>query len=704
MSFVTVTFSVSETLAYDGGSASQSSLSGGDSLSTGTDTYGGGDASSVSLPTLSGGVSTLNYTMGLSGGAADTTFTDAIVGGNAASTSAPMDSGDLTVSTRRLVPAIADALAAQGIDPASINTVVWPAYGASRWATVRVLMDRDAVDGPTGLKALLSTGGVDGGPEIYAKVHFAGRTFPQMVPGKIVPVVLSAATSLYVVEFHCRRWLWRHVKAIPSATFDSVDASRGYNTAGLSRGRYRRRTLTGDAKWDFDDIVSRVLAGDPDNGYPALTTSTDTILAALGGSLLTTKTLLTDSSADDTAPGLIDRVLARCGQVLYFGPNVDEDGYDIRIEDITTGEARAASFMDAHNADLLAGGCEGFVDATVSGTVAAKAVGSIDGVTRDCPRKVRVHFPYALTDQSDEALAEGRTGSFPYSSSSHFSIADGKSMSVPSWDSDVGRPFADEMRMPERYHVRCEVPVSTKDRANSSSSDLVEDADDTGSEIATSVAQIYYGRFWAGACDIWFRDAQQLSKSTTWTGAQWWEWQFRQDGQGFDFPVTRVRGERDCELFGYKPLEAPEPVLGFGTVSAWTGSDGAVRVVGHVVGPIPVMLRIKSYAAIPGKDYQWEYTCAILQRDDSETDGWVEGQTVVARNTVEKKNTTSYAGPGYKLPLSTAPGFEPLPIGVDRDGAFTETDVPGFLVEDRTYTGGRKAYFGLSNAIDGDCP
>lgn len=703
MSFFGITVSGTPRLAYDGGTASQSGYDGGTASSTGTDGLSGGSASSSSLPVVSGGVSTFPFAEGLSGGSASSTGSDVIDGG-AAYLYGFSDTGETTISTLTLVPEVADALAAQGIDPASVNSVVWPAYGASRWATARLLMSRAAVDGVGGLKSLLDNGGVENGPEVFLKVHFGSRTFPQMVPGKIIPVLVNAKTAIYVVELHCRRWLWRHVKAIPSATFEAVDASRGYNTVGLSRGRFRRHTLTGDAKWDFADIVERVLAGDPDNGYPALMLSTDTLLTSLGGSLLTTKTLLADTSADDTAPGLIDRVLARCGQVLYFAPNASEDAYDIRIEDITTGEARAASFLDSMNTELLAGGCEGFVEAEVSGDVASNAVGSVDGATRDCPRKVRVHFPYALTDQTDEALAEGRTGSFPYSSSSHQSIADGKSMSVPSWDSDVGRPFTDESRMPERYHVRCEVPINTFDRQGTSTSDLVEDTDDDGATVAASVAQIYYGRFWAGACDLWLRDAVQLTSDVTWAGAQWWVWQLRQDGDGYAWPVTHIHGERDCELFGYTPSEGPEEVLGFGTVSAWRGSDNAIRVVGHVVGPIPVMLRIKSYSAIPAKDYQWSYSCVILQRDDSAVDGWSEGQTVTAYNTVERKNTTSYAGPGYALPLSAAPAMEPLPIGVDRNGAFTETDVPGHLVEDRSYTGGRKAYFALSNAIDGDCP
>ena len=691
----------------------KSQLSGGTASSTGSDAYQGGSASTAFTNTLRGGSATadaLTYDGGTastsygsqsSGGAASTAFTDALQGGSAV---AQVSFDDATIACRTLVPEIAAALSAQGIDPSKINSVEWPVYGASRWATATLLMDKAAVDGAGGLKGSLWDGGA-GGPKIYCSLNFGEHTLPQMVLGKAIPVVVSAATSLYVVELHCRRWLWRHYKPIPPYAFEALAIARGYNLAGISRGRRRTRTLTGGDQWIATNIVSRVVAGDATNGYPALSNSTDTVLSPLSGLHITGGDLLVDISGDDSAPGLIDKVLAKSGGVFMFVPNSFANGYEMRIEAIDTGEARAATYFDENVDEIIAGGAEGFILASLTNTgVAANAVGNVEGVICDCPKKVRVWFPFATTDQSDEVMAETDPyGTAGATATGTGSVLDGKQGTNPAWDSDEGNPFGASYNnyRPALYHVNCDVPIVTFSRDTTSTSDLLYAA----ATIAGYVSDIFYGRYLAGCCDVWFRGFRAFDSDSVWSGAQWWTWQLRQDGGGFDFPVTHVYGTRDSDLFGYQAMNGPEKVSGFGTVQAWKSGDNSVHVVGNQLGPIPVMLRIKSASATD--TYLWVYSAKILQRDDSLTvgnvTGWVEGQSVTAYNTVERLNSADFAGPSVALPLTSAPNMQPLAISYDRNGDHTDIDVIGFLVEDRQYAAQRYAYFSLDNTVDGSC-
>ena len=243
------------------------------------------------------------------------------------------------------------------------------------------------------------------------------------------------------------------------------------------------------------------------------------------------------------------------------------------------------------------------------------------------------------------------------------------------------------------------MPLVTFSRDSSSDADLLN-----GTPLATVagyVAEVFYARWLAGCCDIWFRDAIRPLSATVWAGGLWWELSVSADKNGEEWPVTHVWGHRDDHLFGYQPFDGPEPVLGLGTCSAYMSGDGGVRVVGHQIGPVPVMLRIKSSSS--DGDNKWTYSAKILQRDDAESGGWVEGRTVTARNTVERNNSTTFGGPSWLLPVDVTGTWNLLPIGTDRDGTHHDVDVIGFLVEERDYADERLAYFSLTNLVDGGC-
>ena len=613
----------------------------------------------------------------------------------------------VTLQTLTPTDEINDALAVAGLDPARVNTVLWPAYGASRFATAVVLMARDAVEDDTdGLQGIATDGSITGGKRLYVTLNYNGRSFTQMIVGRCVPVLVGVNTSIYWVELHCRRWLWRHLRPRGSKAYESVDGQTGYNMTGLSRGRFRRRSLSSDAMWNCDDIVTRELAGDATNGHPALAVSTDQTLSLLAGLYVEGSSLAVDISPDDSVAALIDRVLAKSGGVLSFVPSVTGGKqYDLRIESIDTGEARAATFIETYEDEILAGGMEGpVVDRPTTSGAGSFAVGGALNAIKDCPLAVRVYFPLAKTDQTDDVIGEyavlGVTPDGGASSTDH-SILDNKFATRTSWDSSSGDPYDaayDDIR-PVLHHIRADIPLVTFGRDLSSASDLLNGT--PLSAIAGYAAEVFYARWLAGCCDIWLRDTVPLTAANVWAGGLWWEYSLREDQYGNTCPVTHIWGDRDDNLFGYQPFEGPEPVVGLGTCSAYRAADGGVRVIGHQIGHVPVMIRIKD--ATGDGDNKWVYEAVLLQRDDAASGGWVEGATITAYNTVERNNSSSFAGPSWKLALAVPGTWNILPIGEDRDGTHQDVDTIAYLVEDRKYADERFAYFSLTNIIDGEC-
>jgi hypothetical protein len=585
-------------------------------------------------------------------------------------------------------------LSAQGIDPSVVNTVRWPAYGATRWATATVMMHSTALDTAVGL---CWNGGVAGHPTVFVGLSFGGLLFPQMTFGRTIPIVSTdASKAVFLVELHCRRWLWRNIRPRPPGGMSEVEVLRGYNVSRYSRDRTVARTLNGGSVWTPRQVVERVLLGEASQGFPPLQLSTDTYLGVVGSS---TGLPLEDSTIPgfdfdgvDSAPGLIDATLKKSGAALLFVPGAAVGTCDIAIHPIATGEARCASYITSNGSELVAGGMETFTDSSLTSgwsSGAKRYAYANSGIVRkDCPQKIRVYFPYTLSDNADPAT-------FP---SGGMSACDTKFATLPSWETNAGRPFttsADPLS-PERYAILDDYPLTTKRSAENLTTDLID-----GTERANRAEQVsycYYARFKAGACDAWFRGARPLTAAVAWTGGLWWEWQIRRPDDLLPY-ATHVYGFRNDDLFGFEPLEGENPIRGFGSVTAFRGPDGRFRVIGNLVGHVPAMIRIKGSTVVSTN--VWSYSAKVLQRDGT---GWSEWADITARNAVERNNTAIFAGPSVKLPLTSAPDFLPLPIGTDRDGLHTDIDVPAFIVEDRTLANDPIAVFGLPNTVDGDCP
>lgn len=598
-------------------------------------------------------------------------------------------------SVRSVEPAIAAVMASQGIQADRINTIRWPAVGASRWSTATVLMHSDDLET---LASIQYDGGVAAGPYLYVDLLYHTLTFPQMIVGRVTPILATDATkSLFLVELHDRRWQWRNWRPRGPRATDGIDSVMGYNMLSHARGRVIERTTNSGTLWTPKGIVERVLAGDPTNGIPALQLSTDVYLGEIG---TVSGIPLTDTSrpgydfdTDDNAGAFIDRVMAKSGAVFVFVPSVTEGKtYDIALHDVGSGEGRAVDFLDDYGDHLCGGGLETVVDTSlVSGwTTGAKrnAYANRDLVRRDCPDKVRVYFPFALAAHDTPGLHDGE-------SCEH----DMKFAARASWDSDSGRPSAwtvPDANAPDLYHIVDDWPMVTERSGESTSGDIYDAL--TLENRAEQVAICYYQRFSAGCCDMWLRGSIPLNSDTVWSGAQVWTFELRDAADEMPF-VTHVEGDRNSPLFGWMP-NVSSPVRGLGGVTAFRGPDGSLRVVGNVVGHIPILIRLKSATPIDGADNRWEYAAKILQRDGTD---WAEWADITAFNSVERNNTATFVGPSTKLPLAVGGTWAALPIGEDRDGGWHDVDYPAFLVEDRTLAEDPIAIFGDGNMIDGEC-
>jgi len=599
-----------------------------------------------------------------------------------------------------MTPEIADVMRSQGLDPSAVNRLVWPAFGASRYATCTLLMHTNDVET---LATIPYDGDVSLGPKVYVDLIYGTQTFPQMVLGRTVPLLASEASkALFLVEIHCRRYLWRQVRARASTAVDAIDRGHGYNIRSVSRGRFVARTLNGGTPWTPKQIVERVLAGDAANGLPALQLSTDNYISSVVGSdtgypIEDTSRPGVDFHAADSAPGLIDSALAKAGCVLAFVPSTTSGKtYDIAIHQIGSGEARGVTFLTTYGPELIAGGLETVVDTTlVSGwTTGAKqwAKANRDILRRDCPDKVRVYFPFSLADNAESGV---------FAASGDQSVLDGKIGTIPTWDTATGRPFATppDANSPKLYHIIDDWPLVTKRSGSGTSGDIYDST--TMQNRAEQVGICYFARYECGAADMWLRGWVPITAANLWTGGQVWTYEVRDADDPMPV-VTHIEGDRNSDLFGFRAMTEPNPIRGVGGCTAFRGPDGRLVVIGNVIGHVPVLIRIKSVAATISTN-RWRYSAVILQRDSAAADGWSEWATIDAYNTIENHNSATFAGPSYKLPLVTAPGMLPLPIGRDRDNAFTEQETIAYIVEDRTLSENPVAKFSIPNGIDGPC-
>ena len=234
------------------------------------------------------------------------------------------------------------------------------------------------------------------------------------------------------------------------------------------------------------------------------------------------------------------------------------------------------------------------------------------------------------------------------------------------------------------------------------------------SDIYWSMANRINAKYKSGVCDLWLRS--WIMPEIPWPGANWIELRLQLDGKGFPFPVTHLYGDIDDPLLGPVPDDGTLDIEPSGMVQTWRGEDGRQRI--HVGMPfgIPCLIRIVGNESIG--DNAWKYTAKIVFRNEVlEPAGYHGGLRefnvtspqpeleIIAYNLCEAANSSSFAGPGYKIPL-VQDGFNVLPIGEDRDGVLHDVIVQAMLYMDHSGLGldnKIQAYFSMHNAIDGEC-
>ena len=222
---------------------------------------------------------------------------------------------------------------------------------------------------------------------------------------------------------------------------------------------------------------------------------------------------------------------------------------------------------------------------------------------------------------------------------------------------------------------------------------------------------------------------------TIWSGGSWMELRLQTDRKGFGFPTTRIYGELEDPLFCPQADDRPLEIKTSGIAKSWRASDGKINI--HVPQPfgIPCLIKIVANDGPFNTGVKaWSYLAKIVFKGRSfdattgqypapPTDSTWPGQlkdfekiedswadlTIVAYNLAELANTSSFAAPGYKMPLDQA-GFDILPIGKDRDGNQNEVIVQAHLYMSDGFDSNSTnpadmpvAYFCLANAIDGAC-
>ena len=242
-------------------------------------------------------------------------------------------------------------------------------------------------------------------------------------------------------------------------------------------------------------------------------------------------------------------------------------------------------------------------------------------------------------------------------------------------------------------------------------------------------------------CDLWFRGWIEVPPpEETWMGAAWIEYRLQTDSNGFGFPTTRIYSDYYDPLFVPQADDRPLEVSTSGLAKSWRDARGKNHISVDWPFGIPCLIKITGNTGPFNAGVKaWSYRAKLIYKgmvfdnssghypppqsnplatwpgqlkDFSKLDTTWADQTILAYNLAELANTSTFAGPGYKLPLAQS-GFDILPIGLDRLGEQHEVIVQATLYMSVRFENTEDvdraadtpvAYFCLTNAIDGDCP
>lgn len=656
-----------------------------------------------------------------------------------------------TVHARLLTREMCEKIRRQNVDCADINCMKWPILGLGRYATFKCLLLKSDLAELIPKDAAMSTRGFEVWFIVGSEEQSKTTRFPRMHLAHIHPLMVSEmgdpnkGEALYLCTFHCDRWAARSYRI-------SQEDGKRYWGHGWDPSLQQKMS----APLTVDQVVDDIFNGgrlNKSGWWPFFRNTADDSIDVYeddvlggGGNWVNPpgEGILIGLGAPWRRPTLqwLDDLAARCGCWFAYLPYEDQDRPEGRMHVIASRVERGASWqwLNQYRNDIIAGSMTSLWDDPPEQQEAERATegaggpiywegfarkAPIDGivVTLMAPHRHVVNVRRALPGnglppdvfgQVEEQSDTLGTGQFRSSLPDPFSRSPVQEYNSFLREDIFGQGFIRELMGPDG-ESRMAFYQSDKWRRDAADASLTPDvypnfpSDADNKDYFSHRLRYMYE---ADTCDIWLRGWTLPLGRASWAGGSWVELRLQTDGEGFGFPTTRIHGSLE------DPLLAPMEDTGCdievsGLAQAWRGQDGRTHV--HVPQPFVIPCMISIYAHEQIATNVWRYSARPAHRLGSDAASLGAGQDyyggitkwasleIIAYNTVELNNTSTFAGPGYKLPLVET-GFDVLPIGKDRDGTIREVVVMAFLA--MSFQGGPNrvvAYFTMHNPIDGEC-
>ena len=659
----------------------------------------------------------------------------------------------------------------QNVDTTNINCMMWPIVGLSRWATFKCLLtkrdiynlmlndpndiaDQDFFMLPqSGFKIEFSAnnGNILGEESCYFSRMWLAAVQPLMtsymgISDTTVDPAIEYGDAIFLCTVHCDRWAKRGNRLITDeALVQGMQyRSRSWDQALISGSRNSLDELT--LKELAELIVTEYL-----HEYSSFTKpfhplfrdatsfpgweSQDEFVSEISDIAKIPRGV--DYLKSEPLTVALDRMLARAGYYISYLPKRDQGGgqylvgaYNFHIADINASFYTGMQFIDDFQSSLIAGQIHASTDPLGSGFGLVERVFAIPAMIVKA-----IDANPLITEYRTQRRADG----LPPNVFSQMHFATNPLLPPVEgqfWNGSLSDPFSRSLGLTKLHKAADSAAEGPSNCVFLRSDDTpeIEQATFPRKDIMTSasfysdIESRYEAKKYAGTCDLYFRSwnfpGRQINEAAAfqdWAGGTHMELRLQtsEDG-GFGFPVTRIHGDLNDWILGPVPENTGSDIEGSGIVQTWRGEDGRMRV--HVGMPfgIPCLLRIVGSTQITAGIPAWEYTAQLVRVDSYEDPTTYAGgleqyslpeeqAVVLAYNLAECANTSSFAGPGYALPL---PAFSVLPVGTDRNGDEHEVIVQAHLYMPNNlsgnvfaqYTGpNTRAYFCIHNPIDGVC-
>lgn len=719
------------------------------------------------------------------------------------------------IYARLLTPELEAVCRRQNIDTADINSLKWPIFGLSRYATAKILVLRSdlfrlLMDDPNdwGTETSFVNGKefrisfISGSAANQGTMHFNRMFLANITPIAVTangfirqmpvtddngdPVIdpdtgeqqiesFSEGEALYILTFHDARWhqrgariskgsyatssneksprSWRDdvVLDSPQVSIQPTLIVRKIVTTLLSRnaitndGIFLSGTDTYNDRYENWDVADFPFQGSPDQGwkvgFPGM-----------------------DSETSRPMLEFADYLMVKCRVAMHVRPigGISPPGqYEFNVLGYSRGNLFLEEFQDymsKYGDDLISGSVFGnrgdFSDPDIkwagriisyfpfnsfaeeSVNVAVRKSNIPDG---RAPSVFKVdHFGRLVLNEQDSLYLPN-----PFSQSIPLRIYDASIYTAHNrtWSTI----FADEPLSKKQLTIADERENRDKTTREESPPGTPQAVQGLSSRNVVDLAEHYsehlIDRRRHQVCDLWFRGWIEIPPpNETWLGASWIEYRLQTDSNGFGFPTTRIYGDYYDPMFVPQADDRPLEVSTSGLAKSWRDARGKNHISVNWPFGIPCLIKITGNTGQFNAGVKaWSYQAKLIYKgvafdnssgqyppppsdplsswpgqlkDFSKLDPTWADQTIVAYNLAELANTSTFAGPGYKLPLAQN-GFDILPIGLDRLGEQHEVIVQATLYMSVGYEDTDNvnlpadrpvAYFCLTNAIDGDCP